>query len=366
MDTIINQIAEQEDFDAFISENMRLSSYTPLWVNEVTDTEYSASGNFSTITADYGVAMIASIIEKNADKPLMDNKTIGEITGKVGRMGDRFQLDNDRLKQLLEMEDRFRRRTANFSETQKKTEYLKIVRFLFDNYENAAIAPHKRLDFLTYEGISKGTMTINIANNPNGVNYGVIDLGVKMYGVQGPVFSAANSGTMKVLETFQYVCKAMKAIGKPVQKIRMNGDQFSTIVLSNQFNSSVKMTVGSMEVSPAGMLSLPNVNNYLRALSLPPIEIIDEFVKLPSGTVQNIWADNRITFQCTPKVSKMMISDPLETQIKLPNRVYSSYLDNLISQYVTERGRFIEYEMQGIPVFSNTDYCILKTDEVQP
>jgi hypothetical protein len=60
----------------------------------------------------------------------------------------------------------------------------------------------------------------------------------------------------------------------------------------------------------------------------------------------------------------MIISDPLELRLPHPNKVYSNYNDNLISQYRTEQGQFIEYEMWGLPVFAGrNDYAILDVSQ---
>jgi len=364
MESIIEAIQEEAAFDAFIQENMRLSTYVPLWQSEVEDTEYTSTGNFSTYTASYGAAMVASLIEKNADKPLSELDAIGQITGSIARMGDRFQLDNDRLETLLQMEDRFRRKEATFSETQHKTEFLKIVKFLFDPYERAAIAPHKRLDMMLFEAISNGTITVNSNNNPKGITLPTpLDLGIAKFGTQGLVWNAANIAGMKAVEDFTFVINQMKTKGRIVQKLRMTQATFNKLTASNQFNSSVKLTVGNLEVNPVGLLSLENVNRYLTSLQLPAIQIEEKYVKLQNGTMINMFHDDRVVFQCAASVSKMVLKDPLESRLPLPNRQYSTVSDNLISQYITERGRFVEYEMLGMPVVSGgEDLAILLVD----
>ncbi len=356
MDSILEQISDQEAFDAFIEENMRLSSYTPLWKQEVEDTEYSSTKNFSTYTAAYGAAMVASIIDKNAEKPISQMDAIGQITGSIARMGDRFQLDNDRLEKLLQMEDRFRNRSANFTETRRLEEYMKIVKFLFDPYERAAIAPHKRIDSLLFEAISNGTMTVNLANNPQGIQLPTaLDLGIKKFGTKGTIWNQANIATMTPIQDLQAVVNAQKAAGRLVTKFRMTQNTFNTLTASNQFNTSVKLTLGQLEVDPVGLLSLDKVNLYITGLGLPPIQIEEKYVMQRDGTVVNMFQDNRVVAQSAPKVSKVVVSDSVELRLPIPNKVYTTYEDNLISQYRTEQGRFIDYEMWALPVLHGAD-----------
>nr|GFB65276.1 hypothetical protein [Tanacetum cinerariifolium] len=193
-------LQDKDQFRVFIDENMRLSTYVPLWKSEIPDSEidFSASKQFSTYTAEYGRAIISSMIEKNADKPLKNMPTLGQITGSIGRMGNRWQLDNDRLQKLYEMEGRFRDKSASYTAERRNSEWLKMVTFLFNPYEIAAIAPHKRLDFLYYEGVSNGTLTVDLENNPDGIQYDPIDLKIKKYGVK-VVWNQANASTMDVV-----------------------------------------------------------------------------------------------------------------------------------------------------------------------
>lgn len=366
MKSILEEINDQDNFDAFISENMRLSSYVPLWKSEVSDVEYTSTKNFSTYTASYSAAMVASIIEKNAEKPITEMEALGLINGSISRMGDRFQLDNDRLERLFEMEDRFRRRDTNFTQEKRQSEYAKIVKFLFDPYEKAAIAPHKRLDMLYFEGLSDSTFTVNLANNPQGIQLSTpIDLGIQKYGVS-VVWNAGNADTMKGIEDIKAVCNALKAKGRIVTRLRMTENTFNKLQASAQFNAQVKMTLGTLQVAPVGLLPLPLVNQYLTGLQLPPISIEEHYVSNRDRTLVNMFKDDRVVFQCAPTVAKMMVSDPLELRAPLPNRKYSSYEDNLISMYINETGRFTEYEMWGLPVFDDTDnLAIMKVDTLQ-
>ena len=369
MDSILKQLANKEAFDAFIQDNMALSTYTPLWKQEIPDSEveYSATGNFSTYTAEYEAAAIASVIAKNADKPLKNMPTLGQLTGSIARMGDRFQLDNDRLRDLMIMEDRFRNTSANFTETKRLSEWGKITDFLFKPYQSAAIAPHKRLDLLYFEGLSNGTLTVDLNNNPQGIAFDPIDFGVKKFGASGPVWSTATAGTMTALQDIRRIVDILETqYGKIVTQLRMSPATFSKMQLSNQFNQSVKLNLSSMEVGPAGMLSLEMANKYLGGLDLPPIKLERKMIRINDTQTINAFKDDRVVFQCAPNVAKMVISDPLELRMPHPNKQYSDYFDNLISQYRKEEGQFIEYEMWGLPVFSGKeDFAIMEVDRTE-
>ena len=66
------------------------------------------------------------------------------------------------------------------------------------------------------------------------------------------------------------------------------------------------------------------------------------------------------------KVAVLKVSDPLETVDPVPNKVYTSYFDNLVSQWRNEQGRYVAYEMFGFPVFTGrNDVFILDVTETE-
>jgi hypothetical protein len=54
----------------------------------------------------------------------------------------------------------------------------------------------------------------------------------------------------------------------------------------------------------------------------------------------------------------------LEMLDPIPNKSYSTYDDNLVGFWRSDKGRFIDYEMWANPVFTGKeDYVILETDK---
>ncbi len=100
------------------------------------------------------------------------------------------------------------------------------------------------------------------------------------------------------------------------------------------------------------MLAIDTVNSYLSALSRPTIEVIDEKGVLNTGASVNLFKDGRVVAQCADRVAVLKVSDPLETIDPVPNKVYTSYFDNLISQWRNDNGRYVAYEMFAYPVFT--------------
>lgn len=364
MNTILEALQTKENFQIFIEDNMKLSDYVPLWKSEIPDSEieYSATGDFSTYTAEYGRVIMASLIEKNSMKPLRKMPTLGQIMGSIGRMANMWQLDEDRLRKLREMEGRFRDSSPGWTAQRREAEWLKMVSFLFNPFEMAAIGPHKRLDFQYYEMISNGTLTVDLGNNPDGITIDPVNLGIKKYGVK-VVWNAANAATMDGIGDLRDARDAAETGGKRVLKFRMTPKTFRILAGSAQFNQAVKMNLGTLEVDPVGLLGVDKVNQYLAGIDLPPIQLETKIIAVDDDTDVNAFKDDRVVLQMAPVVAKMIVSQPLEAVDPHPNKFYSEYLDNYISTYRNTNGRFVENDMWATPVMTGArNLSIIKTD----
>lgn len=362
MATILELIQKPKAFDAFINENMKTSTYKVGWDKEMA-VEYEASKAFTAATADYAAAMLGTVIEKSAGRPKRDMPSIGELSGTLARMGDEWQIDNERLERYLFMEGRFRDKEKNLSETQKKAQYAALVKYLFQPYELAAIAPHRRILAQYWEGLSDGQVTLTKTNNSGGVVWseglpnGILKQNLRSTDV---VWSAATLDTMDVLGVIQYMEDIADAAGRTIVKFRVSKATASLICQSKQLKSLIGVDLGKVKTATSPILAIDTVNTYLTGLSHAPIEVINDKGVLNTGTAVSMFKDGRLVAQCAEKVAVLKVADALESIDPLPNKVYTSYFDNLISQWRNEQGRYVAYEMFAYPVFTgNKDVFIL-------
>lgn len=361
-DSIILKLQEPKVFDTFIQENMKLSSYKAEWKNEMDSPEYCAAKAYQAYLAEYTAAVVGSIIDKNAEKPTHQMPSAAELVGSIGRMGDEWQMDNDKLSQFYYLEGRYRDRSASYTEAQRVAEYEKLIKFAFDPFEKAVIAPHKRVDMLYFEGLFDGTQTVSRANNTKSAVSYTYDLGVKKFQAKIAKWGEANS--MPITD-IQDMSGYADSIGKTIRRIRMSKRTFRKMCLSDQIKSAFTLKLGKLDVKPAA-ISVNEINAYLESILLPTIEIEkDRHATLADGKSVNLTVDNRVVFVCADKVAVLKVSDPLEAIDKLPNKTYSTYDDNLVGFWRNEKGRFTDYEMWATPVFTGKkDYFILETDKV--
>lgn len=365
MDTILKRIQEPRAFDAYINEYMKTSTYKALWKDEITQIDYTAAKVYQQTLAEYNAALVGSVISKNGEKPVHQMPNIGELTGSIGHMGDQWELDADYLDQLAYLEGRYRDRRPNYTEQQNYAEYDKLVTYSFRPFEKAVIAPHKRIDMLYFEGLFKGTQTVNRSNNLKAnVSY-TFNLDVTSFKAKVAAWGNANSTP---ITDIQEVIDYAESKGRDVLRIRMGKSTFRKMCKSSQITQTFKLDLGRTKVDAVvPVLSVEQVNVYLNSIGLPAITIEpNRYVTLANGTNVNMTADDRVVFQCAAQVAVMKIADSIERIYALPNKVYSEHDDNLVGYWYDNTGYHVDYDMWAQPVFNGiNDYFILKTDEVQ-
>lgn len=361
MDSLIKELEKPKRFDAFVQEQMKNSTFVAEWKSEITSVEYCAAKVYQAYMAEYAAAMVGSVIEKNAEKPTHTMPTAKPLIGTLSRMADEWQMDNDRLAQYYYLEGRYRDKSPAYTQEMKEVEFAKLVKFLFDPFEKAVIAPHKRLDLLYFEGLFNGTQTVDGTNNKKSPISFTYDLGVKKFNAKT---KAWGDEAATPIDDIQEIVDYIGAKGKTVLKMRMSARTFRKMCKSKQLKDIFTLKLGKVEVSSA-RVSQEEMNQYLTSILLPEIVVEkDRYCTLQDGSSVNMTKDDRVVFQCADTVAVLKCSDPLETLDPIPNKTYSTYDDNLVGFWRSDKGRFIDYDMWANPVFTGKDdFFILETDK---
>lgn len=361
MNSILKQLLDPKSFQTYIDENMKTSTYKASWKNEIKQVDHCAAKVYQANLAEYTAAMVGSVIAKNAEKPVHHMPDFGQLTGSIGRYGDEWELDNEYLDQMHQLEGRYRDAAGrNYTQAQLNAQYDKLIEFSFRPFERAVIAPHKRLDMLYYEGLYTGKQTVSRANNAKAnVSY-TFDLGIKQLTV------SANWGDENAtpITDIKMLKDEAKKNGRKIQKIRMSENTFYKMCNAKQIKDTFKLNLGTVQLNPAvPTLSVDQINTYLRSVLLPAIQIDeDQFVTLADGSTVNLIVDDRVIAQCADYVAVMKISDPLELADPIPQVSYSLHDDNLVGYWRDKTGYHVNYDMWAQPVFNGlNDLYILKT-----
>lgn len=364
MDSILKRLQDPQNFDAFVNDYMKTSTYTALWKGEISQIDYCAARVYQQTLAEYTAAIAGSVIAKNAEKPVHQMPNIGELSGSIGHYGDQWELDADYLDQIDYLEGRLRNKNANYTQASRQADYDKLMTFAFRPFEKAVIAPHKRLDILYFEGLFNGTQTINRTNNSRANVAYTFDLEVKKFKAKAAKWGEAKSTP---IDDISDIVDYAESVGRDILRIRMSKATFRKMCKSNQITKTFKLKLGTVRVDQnVPLLSVAQVNAYLSGISLPEITIEpNRFVTLPNGTKYNMTLADRVVFQCATNVAVMKVGDPVELHHARTGKVYSNHDDNLVGYWDDSTGYHVDNDMWAQPVFNGiNDYFILLTDKV--
>lgn len=120
--------------------------------------------------------MAGSINSRYGEKPIRERRNIGSGYGEIAYLGDRYQISIDRLSDLQDLIDKY---NAAKPEDQKAA-MRDIVDFIYDDYRQVLLAPHKRMDIIVGSLLMTGAAIVkNKDDNAGGIDLLNIDLPFK-------------------------------------------------------------------------------------------------------------------------------------------------------------------------------------------
>ena len=127
---------------------------------------------FKTYLGTVTGVVAGSIIGKNDQKPLRERRTLGSGLTEIAYLGDRYQMDIERLSELQDILDKFN--AANTAD--QRTILDEIINFIVDDYRQVLLAPHKRMDIIVPELLMTGKTEVHLADNKEGISLLDIEL----------------------------------------------------------------------------------------------------------------------------------------------------------------------------------------------
>jgi hypothetical protein len=282
-----------------------------------------------------------SVIGKNSNKPLRERKTLGSGIGEVAYLGDRYQLDNDRLDTLKALIDKF-----NIAGTASQQAALNdIINYIVDDLRQVMLAPHKRMDIVLGELRSDGKATVKNDDNPQGIELLDMELPVER------VTPSVPDG-VKFISYLKTLIEGLAVKIGRFSVMEMSRSTFNkNIVGSAEFGDYFKMIFSGREYSvSAGLITSDMATQVFSGIGLPNIRIVEDLVAKEDGTNVQVFKDNRITLLQSDNIGRMMWHQPYEASDPIPGKTYT-YLNGgmWISNIRTEEGRFMEYGAEWIP-----------------
>jgi hypothetical protein len=314
------------------------------WTRYLTFKE-TATSTFEEYLSSYTGVTGASFIDEFAEKPLRERREAGKFLGRVGALGNKYQIDNGRLATLQELFNFYNSKGGNNARVVER-----IISFLDDDYRQLLYAPHKSMDYIVGALRSKGEVLVQ---GKSGLPQ---RFKIPVHIVQGP-----NGGgdLANIITWLKNLCASMiPVVGKYVV-MEMTSTTFTKYIASSpEFKETVKVVLGggdSFKVA-TGLMPVSTGNELFSYLGLPTIRIIDEYIQLPDGTVVNTFADDRITLMQKDNLGNMLCHTPYERTNPVPGYTYQDIEGNgFICTWRSREGQFMENHVEWYPVFSFPD-----------
>lgn len=299
---------------------------------------------FKTYLGTVTGVVAGSIIGKNDQKPIRERRSLGSGYTEIAYLGDRYQMDIERLSQLQDILDKFN--AANTAE--QNTILNEIIDFIYDDYRQILLAPHKRMDIVVGELLMTGKTKVHLADNKDNIELLDIELPFKYL-----TPSASEKNTF--ISYLKTQIEALKAKYGVFSKMIMSRGTFNkNIVGANEFGETFKMVLGSNQFYVGGgLITSQMASSVFTGIGLPAIEIKEDYVENQAGENVQVYADDRITLLQSDSVMSMRHHKPYVTTDPVPGRSYSQSEGQMsICNYRDEEGRYMEYTAEWIPEFT--------------
>lgn len=305
------------------------------------DFEETKSRVFKTYLGTVTGVVAGSVIDRNSNKPLRERKSLGSGYGEVAYLGDRYQMDNDRLDMLQELINKF-----NAAKTADQVSAMNdIIAYITDDMRQVLLAPHKRMDLVVGDLRSDGKASVKVDDNPQGIE--MLDMVLPVNRIAPEVGDKAH-----FVQYLMNLIVSLRTRFGNFTSMEMSRSTFiKNIVGSADFGDFYKQQLNQKEVQiAAGLMSSEMASTIFQGLGLPSIVINEDMVELADGSYKQVFQDNRISLFTAPKQGKMRWHTPYEITDPIPGKTYTRSEGGMyISNVRTEEGRFMEYGCEWIP-----------------
>ena len=348
--TVQTLLNDPEIVKAVIDRVQALRLDTIFWKKHL-DFEETKCRVFKTYLGTVTGVTAGSVIDRNSNKPLRERKSLGSGYGEVAYLGDRYQMDNDRLDMLQELVTKFN----NARPADQQRALNDIINYIVDDYRQVLLAPHKRMDLVDGALRSDGKATVKVDDNPQGI--AMLDMELPVHRITPTTGDKSNF--IKYL--MEQVVELRTKFGMFVSMEMSRKTFIKSIVGSKDFGEFYKQSFAQKEVQlSSGLMSSEMATTIFQGLGLPPIVINEDLVELADGTMKQVFKDNRISLFTTAKQGKMRWHTPYEITDPVPGKNYTRSEGGMyISNVRTDEGRFMEYGCEWIPEYTAPNKIVI-------
>jgi len=296
----------------------------------------------------------ASIIARGSSAPLRSRDTISKLSGEIPAIAEKFKMDESDYRNFYALQQ------LPLEENAKKQQLLDL---LFGDVRKAGNSAHKKVDMMALEAVSTGKITISLSNNPDGyVATTALDLGMPTGNKQNAAVNWATSATATPITDIQTIVELGEGEGKMFEKILMSRAVWLKFAACTQVINSL-VSFNQLQKG-AAVATLDRVNNYLQAMQLPVIEIVNEQISVESDgtkTATKPFSQTNAVFVPAGPLGKIHNALAQEQLTPVGNVSYATFNRALISKWSQNEpfGEYTKVEFNAFPGFEAVENVYL-------
>jgi hypothetical protein len=340
-----------------------LDKFAPLWYPQYFG--FAPPQNTLTYTSAIGASRIeaaASIINRDSSTPLRSRAALAKLSGDIPAIKEMYKMSENDYRDFLTLQ------ALNVDDATKRQQLLD---FLFADVKNVGNAAHKRLDVMTLEAVSKGTISLTIDNNPDGlVLANPIDLLMPGGNKSNSAVSWATSATATPITDIETVIESANARGISFSKILMSRTLWLKFIKAKEVVDSMTAYFYGPKpgtgFNPKAVTTLDNINTYMTANRMPVIEIVDETIGIEKdgviGTIKP-FDENNASFIPAGNLGTIKNAVAIEQLQPVSAVSYAQYNRALISKWSENEpfGEWTKVELNAFPAVEAIDSIYILT-----
>lgn len=360
--SVFQQLAENQNLQAYFDTSLDALQTPAIWKQYLDVGLTQTALTFQTAIGRSRVEAAASVVDSDAPAPLRSRNKLELLQGKIPAIKEKFSLNQDEYRSLMLIN------SLPISDQSKKEALQKV---LWNDLDNAATSTDKRLDIMTLQAVSSLTIDTNMINNPDGANYGTVDLLAKHYQKQGVPILWADPSSDPLRDIEAFVINIRNTFGRSFAEMEISYDLW--LVLRR--NPNVLATLAGFynigkTVSTKFAVTVDVVNEYLTSMYLPTIEVINEVRSIEKDGVTTTFRPfnaYNVSFQPAGKLGILHNAFAIEEWEPVPLINYALYGRALVKKWRSSQPweEFTEVEMNAFPGIEAIDGIFILQSNVQ-
>jgi hypothetical protein len=328
-----------------------LDKFAPVWFEKFfTMGSPQQSLTYTSALGTSRVEAAASVIARGSASPLRSRVALAKLSGEIPVISEKFAMKEDDMRNFLIMQQ------LNTSDVAKKQQ---LLNYLFDDVKKAGDSIFKRLDYIALEGLSTGSNTMTVTNNPDGIIFNTaLDLGLPSANKVNAAVSWATAATATPITDIETIQAAASAKGRSIAKILLHPTSWSYFRKTKEVIDSL---AGFFSLAKGTMVAtLDKVNEFLAANRMPIIEIVDVSIGIEKDgviTASNPFSATNAVFIPSGPLGEIKNAFAIEDLKPVPNISYAKLKNATISKWSSNEPwqEFTKAEFNAFPVIEAID-----------